>query len=137
VAAPTPVLSKEDAIARAEQKLGGTHNNKVPTLEYYALPNGDMALTYVVEVQTASGDHWYEAFVDSTTGEIRGSNDFVAGASYNAVDPTVQDVTKGYKNFVDPADTGSSPNGWHTVGTTTSTDTSGEYSFFFFHGHSF
>jgi extracellular elastinolytic metalloproteinase len=86
-----------------------------------------MALTYVVEVQTASGDHWYEAFVDATSGEIRGSNDFVAAASYNAVDPTVQDVTKGYKNFVDPVDTDASPNGWHTVGTTISTDTSGKW----------
>jgi Peptidase propeptide and YPEB domain len=127
VAAPTPVLSKEDAIASAEQQLGGTPNNKVPTLEYYSLPNGDMVLTYVVEVQTASGDHWYEAFVDATTGEIRGANDFVAAASYNAVDPTVSDVTKGYKNFVDPADIGPSPKGWHTGGWRTSTDTSGEY----------
>ena len=86
-----------------------------------------MALTYVVEVQTADGNHWYEAFVDAASGDIRGSNDFVAGASYIAVDPTVQDVTKGYKTFTNPADTGSSPNGWHTVGSTTSTDTSGKY----------
>jgi extracellular elastinolytic metalloproteinase len=120
VATPTPSLSKENAIASAEQKLGGTHNNKVPTLEYYALPNGDMVLTYVVEVQTASGDHTYEAFVDATTGEIRGSHDFVSNASYIAVDPTDPDIIKGSKNFIDPADTKSSPKGWHTIGRKTS-----------------
>jgi extracellular elastinolytic metalloproteinase len=129
VASATPALSKEDAIASAEQKLGGTRTKKDPTLEYYVLPSGDLALTYVVEVQTASGGHWYEAFVDATTGEIRGANDFVAAASYNAVDPTVSDVTKGYKNFVDPADIGLSPKGWHASGWSTSTDTSGECRF--------
>lgn len=126
VASPTPALGKEDAIRIAQEKLGGTHNDKVPTLEYYVLSNGNMALTYVVEVQTADGNHWYEAFVDAATGDIRGSNDFVAGASYIAVDPTAQDVTKGYKTFTDPADTAASPKGWHTIGTTVSTDTSGE-----------
>ncbi|KIM34310.1 hypothetical protein M408DRAFT_93800 [Serendipita vermifera MAFF 305830] len=125
VASPTPALSKEEAIRIAQEKLSGTHSGKAPTLEYYVLSNGNMALTYVVEVQTADGNHWYEAFVDAATGDIRGSNDFVADAAYLAVDPVVQDVTKGYKTFTNPADTLASPNGWHTIGSTTSTDTSG------------
>lgn len=94
-------------------------------MEYYVQPSGTLALSWVVEVQTADGNHWFEAFVDASNGNLLGSNDFVADASYVAVDPTVQDVTEGYTTFTNPADTFSSPNGWHTIGSTTSTDTSG------------
>ena len=125
VASPTPTISKEQAITAAEKKLNGKRNAKVPTLEYYVKQDGSLALTYVVEIQTADGNHWYEAFVDASNSDITSTNDFVADASYWAVDPQVQDVTKGYNNYADPADTGASPNGWHTVGSTTSTDTSG------------
>ncbi|PVG04499.1 putative extracellular elastinolytic metallo proteinase precursor [Serendipita vermifera] len=125
VASPTPAITKEAAITAAENKLGGAHNDKVPSLEYYVKPDGNLALTYVVEVLTPDGNHWFEAFVDASNGNVLASNDFVADASYVAVDPTVQDVTQGYNTYVDPADTGASPNGWHTVGSTTSTDTSG------------
>ncbi|CCA66744.1 probable extracellular elastinolytic metalloproteinase precursor [Serendipita indica DSM 11827] len=125
VASPTPRLSKEQAITAAEKKLNGKSNKKVPTLEYVVKSDGSLVLTWVVEVQTADGNHWFEAFVDASNGDIASTNDFVADASYWAVDPQVQDVTKGYNNYVDPADTGASPNGWHTVGSTTSTDTSG------------
>ncbi|KAG8799797.1 hypothetical protein FRC17_007043, partial [Serendipita sp. 399] len=125
VASPNPTITKEAAITAAEKKLNGKHNDKVPTLEYFAKPDGSLALTYVVEVLTADGNHWYEAFVDASSASIVSTNDFVAGASYVAVDPRVQDVTKGYETYVDPADTGASPNGWHTIGSTTSTDTSG------------
>ncbi|CAG7847124.1 Extracellular metalloproteinase MEP; AltName: Full=Elastinolytic metalloproteinase MEP; AltName: Full=Fungalysin MEP; Flags: Precursor [Serendipita indica DSM 11827] len=125
VAPPTPTISKEQAITSAERKLHGKHNDKAPTLEYYVKQDGSLALTYVVEVQTADGNHWYEAFVDASNAQIVATNDFVAGASYVAVDPQVQDITKGYNTYTNPADTVASPNGWHQVGSTVSTDTSG------------
>ncbi|CCA75065.1 probable extracellular elastinolytic metalloproteinase precursor [Serendipita indica DSM 11827] len=125
IAPPTPNISKEQAITSAEEKLHGKHNDKAPTLEYYVNQDGSLALTYVVEVQTEDGNHWYEAFVDASSAQVVATNDFVAGASYLAVDPRVQDVTKGYKTFTSPADTTASPNGWHKVGSTVSTDTSG------------
>lgn len=128
VPSPTPTISKEDAITSAENNLGGTHNDKEPSLEYYVQPSGDLALTYVVEIQTPDGEHWFEAFVDASNGSVLAANDFVASASYLAVDPTAQDITKGYNTYTDPADTFSSPNGWHQVGSTTSTDTSGNLS---------
>ncbi|KAG9058167.1 hypothetical protein FS842_000921 [Serendipita sp. 407] len=125
VASPTPAITKEAAISAAEKKLNAKRNDKVPTLEYFAKPDGSLALTYVVEVLTADGNHWYEAFVDASSAAVVSTNDFVAGASYLAVDPQVQDVTQGYQVYTDPADTAASPNGWHTIGSTTSTDTSG------------
>lgn len=125
IAPPTPSISKEAAITSAEQSLQGKHNGWPPSLEYYVQPSGNLALSYVVEVLTADGDHWYEAFVNALDGTVLGTNDFVAGDSYRAVDPRVNDITKGYKLFENPADVFSSPNGWHTLNGTASTDTSG------------
>jgi extracellular elastinolytic metalloproteinase len=76
VAASTPSLSTEDAIARAEQVLQAKYNNLPTQLEYYAKDDGSLVLTHVVQVQTSSS--WYEAFVDADSGEIVGVNDFVA-----------------------------------------------------------
>ncbi|KAG8811816.1 hypothetical protein FRC19_003575, partial [Serendipita sp. 401] len=76
IAPATPAITKESAISFAERKLGGSHNGKVPTLEYYIQSNGDLALTWVVEVQTRDGSHWYEAFVDASNGNVIASNDF-------------------------------------------------------------
>lgn len=64
-----------------------------------------------MEVQTDDGNHWYEAFVDASNGSLVASNDFVAQASYLAVDPQVQDLTQGYNTYTDPADKVASPNG--------------------------
>ncbi|CAG7847122.1 Extracellular metalloproteinase 2; AltName: Full=Elastinolytic metalloproteinase MEP2; AltName: Full=Fungalysin MEP2; Flags: Precursor [Serendipita indica DSM 11827] len=125
VAPAEPAIAKEAAISAAEQKLGGKHNGREPSLEYYIQSDGNMALTWVVQVQTSGGDHWYEAFVDASNSNVIATNDFVAGASYNAVDPTVQDVTQGYSTHKDPSDKTSSPNGWHVLGTKTTDDTSG------------
>ncbi|KAG8826207.1 hypothetical protein FRC18_010116 [Serendipita sp. 400] len=125
-ASSTPTLTKEAAITAAEQKLGGTHTSREPTLEYYTKQDGSLALTWVVQVQTPAGDHWYEAFVDAsnTNGDLVATNDFVHGATYKAVDPQFQDVSQSgaYKSFTDPEDKVASPQGWHKSGTA---DTSG------------
>ncbi|KAG8797781.1 hypothetical protein FRC18_008867, partial [Serendipita sp. 400] len=126
IAPATPAITKESAISFAERKLGGSHNGKVPTLEYYIQSSGDLALTWAVEVQTHNDPHWYEAFVDASNGNVIASNDFVAGSSYLVVDPTKKDVTQGLITAVNPHDGVASPRRWHGVGTNeTTTDTSG------------
>ncbi|KAG8771054.1 hypothetical protein FRC15_003655, partial [Serendipita sp. 397] len=126
IAPATPAITKESAISSAEHKLGGSHNGKVPTLEYYIQSSGNLALTWVVEVQTRDGSHWYEAFVDASNGNVIASNDFVANSSYLVVDPNKQDVTQGLITAVNPYDGAASPRRWHGVGTDeTTTDTSG------------
>jgi extracellular elastinolytic metalloproteinase len=83
-------------------------------------------LTYIVEVETSEPDwHWFQSFINAADGTTVAHNDFVAHSSYNAVDLHVQDVTEKYGTYTNPEDKVASPNGWHTVSGTTSTDTSG------------
>ncbi|KAG8827740.1 hypothetical protein FRC19_000749 [Serendipita sp. 401] len=118
VAPATPAITVADAVRSAEKTLSGTHNGHNPSLEYYVESSGSLVLTYVVQVVTPDGQHWYEAFVDASNGNVIGSNDFSASASYYAVDPTVQDITEGYSMF-------SRGDDWHAVGGNFTTDTSG------------
>ncbi|KAG9052053.1 hypothetical protein FS842_010578 [Serendipita sp. 407] len=121
----TPSISQEDAIRYAEKALKGAHNDHPPTVAYYVGPLGDLTLTYVVQVVTPGGDHFYEAFVDANDGDVIAFNDFVSHETYKAVNPTSQAVDEDYRVFVDPADTFSSPSGWHSVAGVTSNSTSG------------
>ncbi|KAG8808674.1 hypothetical protein FRC17_003827 [Serendipita sp. 399] len=121
----TPSLSVEEAIRFAEEALKGKHNDHPPTLMYYVESSGELTLAYSVQVVTPNEDHFYEAYVDAEDGDVIAFNDFVSHAAYKAVSPNAQDLTEDYRVFIDPADTSSSPNGWHTVGGVTSNDTSG------------
>ncbi|CAE7145099.1 unnamed protein product [Rhizoctonia solani] len=84
VAAATPKLTKEDAIAKAEAAVGGKYNNWPTALEYFAKDSDHVVLTHVVQVQNAETDEWYEAFVDANSGEIVNVVSFVADASVSA-----------------------------------------------------
>ncbi|CAE6435336.1 unnamed protein product [Rhizoctonia solani] len=125
VAAATPKLSKEKAIAKAEAALGGKYNNWPTSLEYFAKDSDHVVLTHVVQVQNDENHEWYAAFVDANSGEVVNVVSFVAEASYRVVPFTSQSPKDGFQIVTDPHDTISSPNGWHRYGTTTTTSTSG------------
>ncbi|CAE6415624.1 hypothetical protein ACGC1H_007169 [Rhizoctonia solani] len=125
VAAATPKLTKEDAIAKAEAAVGGKYNNWPTALEYFAKDSDHVVLTHVVQVQNAETQEWYEAFVDANSGEVINVVSFVADASYRVVPFTSQSPDDGFQTVTNPQDTTSSPNGWHQYGTTTTTVTSG------------
>ncbi|KAB5595169.1 Extracellular metalloproteinase mep [Ceratobasidium theobromae] len=125
VAATTPKLSKEDAIAKAEAAIGGKYNNWPTALEYFAKDSDHVVLTHVVQVQNNETQEWYEAFVDANSGEIVNIVSFVADASYRVIPFASQDPTDGFQTLTNPHDTTSSPNGWHQYGTTTTSTTSG------------
>ncbi|CAE6448737.1 unnamed protein product [Rhizoctonia solani] len=125
VAATTPKLTKEDAIAKAEAAVGGKYNNWPTALEYFAKDSDHVVLTHVVQVQNAETQEWYEAFVDANSGEIVNVVSFVADASYRVIPFDRQSPTDGFQTVTNPQDTTSSPNGWHQYGTTTTTVTSG------------
>ncbi|KAG8689379.1 hypothetical protein FRC11_002881 [Ceratobasidium sp. 423] len=125
VAATTPKLTKEDAIAKAEASLGGKYNNWPTSLEYFAKDSDHVVLTHVVQVQNDQTQEWYEAFVDANSGEVVNVVSFVADASYRVVPFTSQSPTDGFRTVTNPHDTISSPNGWHQYGTTTTAVTSG------------
>lgn len=87
MAASTPSITVEQAIASAEETLGGKFNDHPPTLEFLAKDDNTVALTHVVQIQNATTGAWFEAFVDAHSGKVISVTDFVAKAavsfSYN------------------------------------------------------
>ncbi|CDO72836.1 hypothetical protein BN946_scf185002.g21 [Trametes cinnabarina] len=128
-AAPaTPSIKVEDAVAAAEKHLKGTFESEEfpePTIEYFAKDDGSAALTYVVQVRNDTAGTWYEAFVDAHSGDLVSVTDFVSKASYLVLPIFKEILTQGFQTLVDPQDTTSSPDGWHSDGTTTTTTTAG------------
>ncbi|QRV97451.1 extracellular metalloproteinase MEP [Ceratobasidium sp. AG-Ba] len=118
VAPATPALTKDQAVAKAEAASGAKYNNWPTSLEYFAKDTDHVVLTHVVQVQNDQTGEWYAAYVDALSGEVVNMVSFVADASYHVVPFVKQDVTQQYTTVTDPADTVSSPNGWHTTTTT-------------------
>ncbi|CAE6517796.1 unnamed protein product [Rhizoctonia solani] len=125
VAATTPKLSKEDAIAKAEAALGGKYNNWPTSLEYFAKDSDHVVLTHVVQIRNDKTHEWYAASVDANSGEVVNVVSFAAEASYRVVPFTSQSPEDGFQIVTDPHDPISSPNGWHQYGTTGTTTTEG------------
>ncbi|QRV93969.1 extracellular metalloproteinase MEP [Ceratobasidium sp. AG-Ba] len=118
VAAATPKLTKDQAIAKAEAATGAKYNSWPTSVEYFAKDSDHVVLTHVVQVQNDQTGEWYATYVDAATGEVVNIVSFVADASYHVVPLGKQDITQGYSTVSNPADTTASPSGWHT-GTTT------------------
>lgn len=87
MAATTPSITIEQAIASAEETLGGKYNDHPTTLEFLAKDDGSAALTHVVQVQNASTGAWFEAFVDAHSGKVISVTDFVAKAAVSYISP--------------------------------------------------
>ncbi|KAG8698934.1 hypothetical protein FRC09_006934 [Ceratobasidium sp. 395] len=118
VAPATPKITKEAAIAKAEAATGAKYNNWPTSLEYFAKDTDHVVLTHVVQVQNEKTGEWYAMYVDATSGDVVNLVSFVADASYHVVPFEKQDTREDYRTVTNPADTTSSPSGWHT-GTTT------------------
>ncbi|KAI0074228.1 hypothetical protein K474DRAFT_1648272 [Panus rudis PR-1116 ss-1] len=128
IAAPGPSVNVEDAIETAEAALQGKYDARdflAPTMEYVVKEDGSAALTHVFQVRNGQAGTWYEAFVDAHSGELVSVTDFVAKATYRVLPITKEYLTQGFENLKDPQDQVVSPQGWHSDGTTTTTDTSG------------
>ncbi|KAG8698935.1 hypothetical protein FRC09_006935 [Ceratobasidium sp. 395] len=119
VASATPTIAKEAAIATAEAATGAKYNNWPTSLEYFAKDTDHVVLTHVVQVQNDKTGEWYQMFVDAASGEVVNLISFVADASYHVVPFLKQDTRQDYRTVTNPADTVSSPNGWHATGTET------------------
>lgn len=85
IAASTPTVSVEDAIAAAEKKLDGKFNDHPPTLEFLVKEDKSVVLTHVVQIQDEEAGTWFEAFVDAHSGEVVSITDFVDEASVSFV----------------------------------------------------
>lgn len=125
IASKKPSISVEKAITVAEAALDGTYNKSPAKLEYFVKQDKSVVLTHVVEIQNEKDFTWYEAFVDAHTGELVSVVDFVADATYRVLPIQKEYPTEGFEDLADPQDSISSPSGWHSDGTTTTTKTLG------------
>ncbi|KAG6819842.1 hypothetical protein H0H93_008045 [Arthromyces matolae] len=125
IASSTPSLTVESVIPTVEDALEGSYNNHPTSLEYLVRDDESVALTHVVQVRNETSGTWYEAFVCAHSGNILSVTDFVSHASYHVVPIHKETFTEGEETLVDPQDPSASPFGWHSDGTSNSTNTSG------------
>ena len=124
IADSKPTVEIDSFIGDIESQLNGKFND-YKSLEYLAKQDGSVALVHVVQIRNEETNAWYEAMVDAHSGELVSITDFVADASYTVVPINKQDPTEGIETLEDPASEAASPNGWHSDGDSTTTDTSG------------
>ncbi|KAF7375384.1 Extracellular metalloproteinase mep [Mycena sanguinolenta] len=126
VPSTTPDVSFDDAKTTAEAALDGTYVSEIPTtVEYLAKDNGEVVLVRVLQIRNEAAGSWYNAFVNAHTNTLESITDYVAQATYRVLPITAETLLDGFEDVVDPADLITSPDGWHSDGTTNTTDTSG------------
>ncbi|KAJ7723080.1 Fungalysin metallopeptidase-domain-containing protein [Mycena metata] len=126
VAPSTPSVSFDNAKATAESALDGTYLSEIPsTVEYFAKDDGSVALVHVLQIRNEAAGTWYNAFVDAHSNTLVSVTDYVAQASYLVLPIHKETILDGFETLVDPEDLKASPLGWHSDGTTNTTDTSG------------
>lgn len=102
----------------------GFANKDIPATLKYIHSNGKLVLAWNLEVQMHN--NWFNAHVDSETGEVLSVNDWVSHASYNVYPLGTNDPLSGPRRVVaDPAVKIASPSGWHTDDQTTYKTTRG------------
>ncbi|MCH2128221.1 MAG: M36 family metallopeptidase [Pirellulaceae bacterium] len=114
--------SRQAYQARASQSrrltvLSASHLSLEPIpaqLFYVPQPDGQVELAWQLEVQTPDGQHWYDAGVSATTGEILYLSDRGHHASYHVYPLPLSDPDDGSRAVVtDAHDPTASPLGWH------------------------
>ncbi|KAF9531235.1 metalloprotease [Crepidotus variabilis] len=110
-----PSADIDNSVKAAEISLRATRTDVSPVLEYLVQPSGEIALVHSIQVRNESSAVWGNAYVDAHTSKVISFASFMADASYEAVSPRKQSVEEGQSRQVDPQDTSSSPNGWHTT----------------------
>ncbi|TFK18964.1 metallo proteinase 10 [Coprinopsis marcescibilis] len=116
IAPSAPSVSWRSVLPQIEESLEASYNNINATLEYFVKPDGQVALTHIIQLQNPETDAWFEAFIDAHSGELISVNDFVAHASYTVVPIIKASFADGLETLTDPQDIEASPLGWHNIG---------------------
>ena len=77
-------MNAQSAVSTAEEILDCRHvsgSHPEPTLQYFVLDDGTLALTYAFQVNNETTGAWYEAFVDAHSGQLLSVTDFVTHAT--------------------------------------------------------
>ncbi|KAF9531236.1 metalloprotease [Crepidotus variabilis] len=125
IAASRPTANLDTSVKVAEAALLATHSDIPPALEYLVQPSGEIALVHSVQVKNETSGVWGIAYVNAHTGKFLSIASFVAQASYQAVSIARQSIEEGQSILVDPQESFSSPNGWHTTSGQLFTTTTG------------
>ena len=129
IASATPKITSEAAIAAAEDALSATRvaDAPAPVVQYFITDADHAVLTWVVHVETADLQHYYEAYVDAATGKVVSISDLVAQATYRALPIQKQAPTEGIETIVNTEDSTASPSGWTLGSATEGNNVIGEY----------
>lgn len=85
-------------------------------LQYVTSADGQLRLGWNVVARTPDGDHWIDASVDASTGELLRLSDWVDNASYEVFPIPIEGPLDGGRSVVvDVHDPEASPYGWHDV----------------------
>ncbi|KAF8068664.1 metallo proteinase 10 [Lyophyllum atratum] len=125
IADSKPTLAIETLIPKVEEALDGKVNGQPPSVEFLVTEDGSVALTFVVQIQNEMTGTWFEAYVCAHTGQILSVTDFVAHASYTVLPIRKETLPEGQGTLVNPQDLLASPFGWHSDGSTKTTNTAG------------
>ncbi|KAF9486149.1 metallo proteinase 10 [Pholiota conissans] len=125
IASPEPTVGWRSVLSTIEDNLDAKYNDHNATLEYLVQSDGSISLTHVIQVQNQNTSAWYEAYIDAHSGDLLSVTDFVADASYTVVPVERLSFSEGTVTLVDPQNLQSSPFGWHSDGTQSSTSTTG------------
>lgn len=136
---PTPGLSAGRAIVAASAQLGievtsdpivvtpasgldqyqglvspQASQDGIPAKLTYIVAEDGAHLTWKLILNQPNGDHWYEAYADAETGQLRHVADYVDDISYQVYPIPVESPIHGGRSILgDPSNATASPFGWH------------------------
>jgi extracellular elastinolytic metalloproteinase len=121
----TESIDLSRAVEIAEKQFG-IKRDDFPAQKVY-LQTSPEQLTLVHQFQLRDDDQnkWFQVSVDTVSGKVVESIDYVHHATFDAIDFRKPDVLSGFEEFVNPEFTTSSPFGWNSDGTETFNETRG------------
>ncbi len=93
----------------------GLSRDEIPVkLAYYALPSGDVRLTWEMNIAELDQPHWWHLWIDAETGAIVAQVDWIAHDTYEVFEIPKESPSDGPQTIqTNPADAVASPFGWH------------------------
>ena len=136
----SPKISADEAIVRAARQLGLSVSGELTPLEasggvtkaavfsgdgisldpipvhlaYYAVDSGEVRLSWDMVVRTTDQKHWWNLWVDASSGDILDKSDWIAHDAYDVLAIPLESPDDGKRTIVtNAANPLASPFGWH------------------------
>jgi extracellular elastinolytic metalloproteinase len=122
---PEVIVSLDEAVKVATKQFGAPRDEFPATHVYVQLPTGKLVYAHQFQLRDDAQSKWFQVEVDTKTGTVVQSVDYYNEASYNVIKFPNTDPRDGFEIVTDPAAETASPNGWHSDGSNSFTDTRG------------